>query len=153
PRHAGRILMLDDMREAFAAALKLDGRSLNDRDPAALRRAAARLKEQKRLVRTYNSSDFANLLAAGDVDLAQGFSGELARVVARDPSRFAYVVPKEGGTLFIDTLAVPKATRHLDAAYAFLDYVLDPAVAVRIVGGVRYATANLSAWPLLDPAI
>ena len=153
PRHAGRILMLDDMREAFAAALKLDGRSLNERDPAALRRAAERLKAQKRLVRTYNSSDFANLLAAGDVDLAQGYNGELARVVARDPSRFAYVVPKEGGTLWIDSLAVPKTTRHLDAAYAFLDYVLDPAVAARIVGGIRYATANLSAWPLVDPAI
>jgi spermidine/putrescine-binding protein len=153
PRHAGRILMLDDVREAFAAALKLDGRSLNERDPAALRRAAERLKAQKRLVRTYNSSDFANLLAAGDVDLAQGYNGELARVVARDPARFAYVVPKEGGTLWIDSLALPKTTRHLDAAYAFLDYVLEPAVAARIVAGIRYATANQAAWPLLDPAI
>jgi hypothetical protein len=27
---------------------------------------------EKKLVRTYNSSDFANLLAAGDVDLSQG---------------------------------------------------------------------------------
>jgi len=43
PRYAGRILMLDDMREAFGAALRLDGRSINERDPAALRRAAARL--------------------------------------------------------------------------------------------------------------
>jgi spermidine/putrescine-binding protein len=153
PRHAGRILMLDDMREAFGAALELDGRSLNERDPAALRRAAARLQAQKRLVRTYNSSDFANLLAAGDVDLAQGWNGELAKVVAQDPQRFAYVVPKEGGTLWIDSLAIPSTARNLDSAYAFLDYVLQPEVAARIVDGVRYASANRASWPLVDPAI
>ena len=153
PRHAGRILMLDDLREAFGAALKLDGRSINERDPAALRRAAARLQEQKRLVRTYNSSDFANLLAAGDVDLAQGWNGELAKVVAQDPRRFGYVVPKEGGTLWIDSLAMPSTARHVDAAYAFLDYLLEPAVAARVVDGVRYASANRAARRLVDPAI
>jgi spermidine/putrescine-binding protein len=153
PRHAGRILMLDDMREAFGAALLLEGRSINERDPAALRRAAARLQAQKRLVRTYNSADFANLLAAGDVDLAQGWNGELAKVVAQNPRRFAYVVPKEGGTLWIDSLAIPKTARHLDAAYGFLAYLLEPAVAARVVGSVRYASANRAARQLVDPAI
>ncbi|MFP5284145.1 MAG: PotD/PotF family extracellular solute-binding protein, partial [Thermoanaerobaculia bacterium] len=56
-RRAGRILMLDDPREAFGVALKLMGRSLNEKDPAVLRQAAERLRAQKRLVRTYNSSD------------------------------------------------------------------------------------------------
>jgi spermidine/putrescine-binding protein len=153
PRHSGRILMLDDMREAFGAALLLDGKSINERDPAALRRAAARLQAQKPLVRTYNSADFANLLAAGDVDLAQGWSGELAKVVAQDPRRFAYVVPKEGSTLWIDSLAIPSTARHLDAAYGFLAYLLEPAVAARVVGSVRYASANRAARPLLAPAI
>ena len=77
-------------------------------DPAVLRQAAEMLKKQKPLVRTYNSSDFANLLAAGDVDLAHGYNGELAEVVANAPDRLAYVVPKEGGTLWIDNLAIPK---------------------------------------------
>jgi len=153
PRYAGRILMLDDMREAFGAALLLAGRSINERDPATLRRAAATLQAQKRLVRTYNSADFANLLAAGDVDLAQGWNGELAKVVAQDPRRFAYVVPKEGGTLWIDSLAIPSTARHLDAAYAFLAYLLEPPVAARVASGVRYATANRTARQLLAPAI
>jgi spermidine/putrescine-binding protein len=159
PRNAGRILMLDDEREAFGAALRLDGRSINERDPRALERAAARLKDQKRLVRTYNSADFANLLAAGDVDLAEGYNGELAKVVAKDRGRLAYVVPKEGGTLWIDNLAIPKNARHLDTAYAFLDYLLEPKVAARIVAGVRYASPNRDALPLIpadirnDPAI
>jgi spermidine/putrescine-binding protein len=158
-RHAGRILMLDDPREAFGAALKILGRSINEKDPAVLRQAAEMLKKQKPLVRTYNSSDFANLLAAGDVDVAQGWSGEMAAVVANAPDRLAYVVPKEGGTLWIDNAAIPKGARNLDAAYAFLDYVLEPETAAKIVNGVHYAAANQAAWPRIagkirqDPAI
>jgi spermidine/putrescine-binding protein len=153
PRYAGRILMLDDVREAFGAALRLMGRSINETDPTVLRRAAGMLREQKRLVKTYNSSDFANLLAAGDVDIAQGFNGELAEVVAKAPERLAYVIPKEGGTLWVDSLAMPKTARHVDAAYAFLQFVLRPEIAARIVNGAHYAGANRAAHDRIDAAI
>ncbi|HEX4966329.1 MAG TPA: spermidine/putrescine ABC transporter substrate-binding protein [Thermoanaerobaculia bacterium] len=153
PRHAGRILMLDDQREAFGAALKLMGRSINEKDPAVLRQAAERLKKQKPLVRTYNSSDFANLLAAGDVDVAQGYNGEMAEVVAKSAGRLAYVIPKEGGTLWIDNLAIPKGARNLEAAYAFLDFVMEPEIAAKIVNHVHYASANQAALPLIDAKV
>ena len=152
-RYAGRILMLDDAREAFGAALRLMGRSINEQDPAMLHKAAAMLKAQKRLVRTYNSSDFANLLAAGDVDVAQGFNGEMAEAVANARDRLAYVVPKEGGTLWIDNVAIPKGARNVDAVYAFLDYILEPETAAKIVNGVHYAGANQAALPLIDEKI
>lgn len=152
-RYAGRILMLDDAREGLGAALRILGKSINETDPAVLRQAADMLKKQKHLVRTYNSSDFANLLAAGDVDVAQGFNGELAEAVANAPDRLAYVIPKEGGTLWIDNVTFPKTARNLDAAYAFLDYVMEPEVAAKIVNGVHYAGANLAAFPLVDAKI
>ena len=153
PRHAGRILMLDDEREAFGVALRLMKRSINETDPAVLRQAAERLKQQKKLVRTYNSSDFANLLAAGDVDVAQGFNGELAEVVAVSQGRLAYVVPKEGGTLWIDSLAIPASAQNVDAAYEFMAFVLEPEIAARIVNDVHYAGANRAALPKIDAAI
>jgi spermidine/putrescine-binding protein len=153
PRHAGRILMLDDQREAFGAALRLMGKSVNERDTAILRQAAERLKQQKPLVRTYNSSDFANLLAAGDVDLSQGYNGEFAEAVTHSAGRLAYVIPKEGGTLWIDNLAIPKGARNLDAAYAFLDFVMEPEIAAEIVNHVHYACANRAALPLIDAKI
>ena len=153
PIHAGRILMLDDQREVFGAALRLMGRSINEKDPAILRQAAERLKKQKPLVRTYNSSDFANLLAAGDVDLSQGYNGELAEAVTHSSGRLAYVIPKEGGTLWIDNLAIPKGARNVDAAYAFLDFVMLSEIAARIVNHVHYACANRAALPLIDARI
>ena len=86
PKNKGRILMLDDMREVFAAALKSGGIVAQQTDPEILEQAADQLKQQKQLVETYNSGDFANLLAAGDVDLAHGYNGEIAEVVAEAPT-------------------------------------------------------------------
>ena len=108
--------MLDDMRECFAVALKFQGHSLNSTDPAILKQAADLLKKQKPLVKTYNSGDYENILAAGDVWFAHGYNGQLAKVVAENPKRFAYVLPKEGATLWIDSVCVParSAQRRVD---------------------------------------
>ncbi len=152
-RYKGRILMLDDMREAFAVALKSEGKSLNERNPMVLRRTAELLKRQKRLVKTYNSGDFANILASGDVDLAHGYNGQLAEVVAADPDRFAYVVPKEGGTFWMDNVAIPAKARNLDAAYAFLNFILEGEVMAKIVNATHYASANAKARQWIEPAI
>jgi spermidine/putrescine-binding protein len=153
PAHKGRILMLDDMREAFAVALKSMGRSLNERDPAVLRQAAEKLRRQKALVATYNSADFANILAAGDVDLAHGYNGQLAEAVQAHPDRLAYVVPKEGATLWMDNVCIPKEARHVEAAHRFLAYIMEPAVNAQIVDSAHYASANLPAKKLIRPEI
>ena len=153
PRHKGRILMLDDVREVFGVALRTMGRSINERDPAVLARAAALLKRQKALVATYDSGDFANVLARGDVDLAHGYNGQLAAAVAAEPDRLAYVVPKEGGTLWMDSTAIPAKARNVDNALRFISYVQEPEVNARIVDGVHYASANLPARRLIAPAI
>ena len=151
--NAGQILMLDDMRECFAAALKYLGHSLNSTDPATLRKAADLLKKQKPWVKTYNSGDYENILAAGDVIYSHGYNGQLAKLVAREPTRFAYVLPREGATLWMDSLCLPARARNVESIYAFLDYVMEPEVNARIVNGISYASANVPARRYIKPEI
>ncbi len=153
PANRGQILMLDDMRECFAAALKYLGHSLNSTDPAVLKQAADLLKKQKPLVKTYNSGDYENILASGDVSYAHGYNGQLAKVVAREPARFGYVLPKEGATIWMDSVCAPAGARNVDSIYAFLDYLLEPEVDARIVNGIRYASANVPARRFIRPEI
>ncbi len=153
PRNKGQILMLDDMRECFAVALKFQGHSLNSTDPSILRQAADLLKKQKPLVKTYNSGDYENILAAGDVWFAHGYNGQLAKVVAENPKRFAYVLPREGATLWIDSICLPAGARNVESIYAFLDYILEPEVNARIVDGIRYASPNSAARKFIRPDI
>ncbi len=151
--NAGRILMLDDVRECFAVALKYMGKSLNETDPEVLREAADLLKEQKKLVRTYNSGDFHNILASGDVDLAHGYNGQMAEAVSAAPEKLGYVVPKEGGTFWMDNLCIPAKSRNVENAYAFISYIMEPEVNAKIVNGVSYASANAAARAFIKPEI
>jgi spermidine/putrescine transport system substrate-binding protein len=153
PANRGQILMLDDMRECFAVALKHLGHSLNATDPKVLRQAADLLKKQKPLVKTYNSGDYENILAAGDVWFAHGYNGQIAKVAAREPQRLGYVLPKEGATLWMDNVCLPRAARNVESIYAFLSYILEPEVNARIVNGISYASANVPARKLIKPAI
>jgi len=148
PRWAGRVLMLDDTREAFTAALKRLGRSVNTTDPGDLARARALLVEQRPLVRAYDSAQFDDKLVAGDVWLAQGWSGQIAKAMARHPD-VAYVLPREGTSMSVDTLAILADSPHSDLAHAFLDFVLEAEIAAEIARTTYYSSPNRAAVALL----
>jgi spermidine/putrescine transport system permease protein len=152
PRFRGRILMLDDAREVFGAALKWKGLSLNTTDAAQLAAAQRLLVAQRPLVRAYNSASFEDVLLSGDVWLAQGWNGQFARAMAQDAD-IAYVIPREGSSLFIDTLAIPRDAPHPDLAHAFVDFVMEPEIAAEICRTMQYSSPNRGAVPLLPPAI
>jgi spermidine/putrescine-binding protein len=152
PRWAGRILMLDDPREVFAAALKRMGRSLNSRDPALLRQAQALLLEQKPLVRAYNSSNFEDALLSGDVWIIQAWNGQIARAMEEDAT-IAFAVPKEGSATYLDSLAIPATAPHPELAHAFIDFVLEAEIAAEICRTMKYSTPNRAAFRLLPDAI
>ena len=141
--------MLDDAREAFMAALKLRGHSLNTTDPAILREARDLLILQRPLVRAYNSTNFEDVLLSGDVWVAQGWSGQFAKAMEAGP-HIAYTVPREGGTLFIDSLAIPRDARNRALAHAFIDFTLEADVAAAICESMKYSSPNRAAWPLLS---
>jgi spermidine/putrescine-binding protein len=144
--------MLDDARETLGAALKRLGRSVNTADEPTLREAQRLLLAQKPLVRAYDSASFEDALLAGDVWLAQGWNGELARVMDLDPD-LAYVVPREGSTSYLDSLAIPTTARQPELAHLFLDFVLEAEVAAGICRSMRYTTPNRAARALLPPQI
>jgi spermidine/putrescine transport system permease protein len=151
-RWKGRVLMLDDPRETLGAALRLLGHGVNTTDEAVLREARRLLVAQKPLVRAYDSANFEDALLAGDVWLAQGWNGEFARVMDLDPD-IAYVVPREGSTTFLDSLAIPVGAPHPALAHAFLDFAMEAEVAAGICRSMRYTTPNRAAMGLLPPAI
>jgi spermidine/putrescine transport system permease protein len=152
PQYRGRILMLDDARETIGAVLKWKGFSVNTKDPATLSMAEGLLLEQKPLVRTYNSSNFEDVLLSGDVWLAQGWNGQFAK--AMDQNRdLEYVIPKEGSSYFVDSLVIPASAPHPELAHAFIDFTLEAEIAAEICRTMRYSTPNRAALPFLPPSI
>jgi spermidine/putrescine-binding protein len=144
--------MLDDPRETLGASLKRLGESLNTRDETVLRRAQRLLLDQRPLVKVYDSANYHDVLLSGDVVVAQGWNGQFAKVMDQDPD-LDYVIPKEGGSLFIDCLVIPAAAPHPDLAHAFFDFVMEPEIAAEICRTMGYSTPNRGAVPLLPERV
>lgn len=149
-KYAGKILMLDDMRECFAVALKLLGRSINETDTTILSKAKEVLIGQKKLVKQYNSSGFDQAILSGDVWIAHGWSGQLVKIAETD-TKIVYVLPREGGTLWIDNLAIPKTAENIENAHILINFLLKPEISARVSEFSGYATVNDSAKKLINP--
>ena len=151
-RYAGRISMLNDQREVFGATLRWLGYSLNATDPSVIEQAKRKLMDQKVLVKTYTSDHYDQLLASGEVVLAQGWGGPVARAMKDRPS-IRYVVPKEGGTIWADCLVILKSAPQKELALRFINFLLDPKVAARTSERLLFAASPRSVGSLVQPAI
>jgi spermidine/putrescine-binding protein len=148
----GRVSMLNDMREAIGAALIYRGYSPNSIRPKELEAARAVLLAQKPFLAKYDSEAYKESLAAGEIWLAHGWSGELYNARRENPG-IAVAVPREGSFLFVDNLVIPKGARNRPAAERFIDYLLRADVAARNVNHLRYPTPNEAARKLIDPKL
>ncbi len=149
PQYRGRISMLNDQREVFGMAMRSMGHSLNSRDPMVIEQVKEKLIRQKPLVKTYTSEHFDQLLVSGEVVLAHAWGGPIARATRERPS-VKYVVPREGGTIWTDCLAVPKTSKNKALAMAFINYLLEVDVAVKTSTQLLFASANRLVKDRLD---
>ena len=152
------IEIIDTPQEVMPAALTYLGINHGSRDPAALDHAAALLERVRPYIRRFHSSQYINDLAAGDICIALGYSGDViqARNRAREagsPVEIAFRVPREGSMMATDMLAIPKDAPHPDNAHRFINYILRPDVIARITDTVSYPNPNLAATALVDPEI
>jgi spermidine/putrescine transport system substrate-binding protein len=155
-RYKGQFSMQDDERETPGAALKYLGKSLNDTDPAALAEAERLLMEQKPLIAAYNSSDVNRKLASGEYVIAHAWSGMamqarngLGEEFSGNPD-IQFVIPKEGGTIWMDNLAVLADSPNAYTAHVFINFLLRPEIAARNADYVGYLTPNKDAIELLS---
>ncbi len=151
PRLKGRITILDEKRDAIAAALFALGEDPNSTDPTVLTRAKAKLLEQRPLVRRY-TSDFTDDLIRGETWAALGWSGDVAQAQAAN-SDIEYTIPDEGAFLFVDSLCIPKGAPHPDNARLFLDYFQKPEVCAAITNATGYANPISEARQWVDAAL
>ena len=147
PAFRAKMTMLDDHRDVIGSFLRYRGKSLNSVDPAELARAKADAIAAKANLKAYVSAPVKGQLIAGDVWIAQLWSGDAAQAMAEQPA-IEFVVPREGSMIFADGLVVLRAAPHKRAAHEFLNYVLRPEVAAAIADKTGYGTPNQAALPL-----
>ena len=122
PDYAGRLVLLDDPRVVIGFTLMTLGYDLNTKDTMQLEEAKTRLLELIPNVKLFDSDSPKTALIAGDVDLGVVWNGEAFTAQQEDPA-FQYVFPSEGVIIWQDNWAIPTGAPHLDAAYAWVNYI------------------------------
>ncbi len=149
---SGKISLLNDPRDALGAALIYLGLPPNSTDAGELARARDLLEASEKNFAAIDSESYLDRLAAGRVVLAQGWSGDLARLAARAP-HLAFTLPREGYLLWIDNLSILASSDAKEAAAELLNFLLEPAVAARLSNENRTAVTVAAALPLLDSEV
>jgi spermidine/putrescine-binding protein len=78
-------------------------------------------------IKLFDSDSPKTALIGGDVDLGITWTGEAFLAQQENPA-IQYIYPSEGAIAWQDNYAIPTGAPHLDAAYAWLNYSLQPDV-------------------------
>lgn len=148
----GRMTMFNDMRETIGAALKSRGHSINSTDPAELAEAETVLLEWKKNLAKFDNEQYKLGLASGEFLLVHAWSGDVFQVRRENPD-VRFVIPEEGTVISCDDLVIPADARQAGLAHAFIDLLLDPAVAAENTAFVYYLCPNKDSYPLLPAEI
>ncbi|HET7846921.1 MAG TPA: spermidine/putrescine ABC transporter substrate-binding protein [Acidimicrobiia bacterium] len=147
--------VLNDPRETMGAALKYLGYSLNDTDLAHLQEAADVITAALGGIATFDSDQYEESLANGEVPVAHGYSGNMITAIgdSANPDDFEYILPDEGATLWIDNMVVPVSAEHPCTAFTFINYLLDAENGATLTNFNFYGSPNAAALAMVEPEV
>ena len=144
PEYANRMVFLDDSRVVIGMTLLTLGYDLNSTDPAQLEEAKVKLAELIPNVKLFDSDSPKTSIIAGDADLGIVWTGEAFLAWQENPA-IAFAYPIEGSVLWQDNWAIPVGASHLDAAYAWMNYIMQGDVFWLLLRDYPYTNPNLAA--------
>lgn len=151
------IAYLDSPTEVLPPAMHYLGKNAYSNDAADHKAAGDMLAKVRPHIRMF-SSTMIDDLAGGKACVALGWAGDIniARIRAlenKSGNEVEALLPKTGGLIFMDTLAMPKDAKHPHNAYAFIDYFMRPEVSASLTNELGYATANKASLGSVKPEI
>jgi len=123
---ADRIGWRDDAVEAVQITAIALGQDINN--PSDLDAIREKLRALKPQIRTFwtSENDWNQFMSAGEFDAAIYWSGSASRSATNFGLPVEFVVPKEGAIGWLDGLSVPTDAPNVDAAYEFINWMIDP---------------------------
>jgi putrescine transport system substrate-binding protein len=152
------VSFLDSPGDVLELALKYLGLNPNSHTPQDLHAAEALIMKVRRYIRVFDSSDYLEELASGELCLAMAWSGDYAIAKARSRKagldlHLAFTIPREGSNIAYNAWLIPAGAPHPRAAHEFLNYMLEPKVIAAVSNDIYYGNDNLAARPFVRPEI
>ncbi|MSP86757.1 MAG: polyamine ABC transporter substrate-binding protein [Methylotenera sp.] len=152
------ITMLDTAAEVFPIALHYLAKDPYSKNTADYQAAFELLKKVRPDIKRFNSGGQIEDLASGQICVALGWAGDfnLARkrsIENKSAQNIIALVPKTGGLLFMDTMAITADAAHPNNAHQFINYIMKAEVHAGLTNAVTYANPNKAAMTFVSPEI
>lgn len=151
-KYAGKILMFDNPRDAFAIAEAKLGYSLNTTDESELWASYEELLKQKKLLQAYVMDQVFSKMATGEATIAPYYAGD-GIVMLEENEDIAFGFPKEAVNQFVDVVCIPKNSKNKEAAEQYINFLCSTEAALANAEAVGYATPQTEARAELDPEV
>lgn len=148
-KYKNKILMFDNARDAFAISLLRLKYSINTRNENEWRQAANELVKQKPLVQAYVMDQIFDKMGNEEAVLAPYYAGDAASMVKNNPN-IGFVIPKNGTNRFVDSMCIPKSSKHKEMAEKYINFMCSTEVALANVKKTGYSTPHTEAFKYLD---
>ncbi len=142
-RYKDDVLTFNNPRDTFAIAQFLLGININTSDKSEWDKAADKLKEQKNVLQAYVMDEVYNKMESGSAAIAPYYAGDYLSMLDNNED-LAFVYPKEGVNIFVDSACIPKNANNVEAAMLFLNFLMEPDVALANAEYIYYASPNKS---------
>lgn len=152
------VSFLDSATEIVPVAAHYLGKAAYSKDPGNYNGTAELLAKVRPYVTLFSSSGYINDLANGSICVAIGYSGDIniARrraIEGKTGQNIQCLLPKRGGILFMDTMAIPADAPHPGNAHKWINYILRPEVHASLTNKVFYAGPNKEAKKFIKPEV
>ncbi|WP_332650465.1 ABC transporter substrate-binding protein [Lysinibacillus sp. 54212] len=147
-----KVFLVDGSREVIGMGLNSLGESLNAKDEALLKQATDKLIGLSPNVKAIIGDEITPLMINNEAAVALTWSGQAADMMWEN-EELDFAVPQEGSNLWFDNFVIPKTSKNVEGAHAFINFMLDAEVGAQNTDFVGYSSPNAAAWELLDPEV
>ncbi len=141
-QYKGKVLMFNNPRDSFAIAQFVLGQSINTTEKEDWDAAAALLSEQRQKVKPeYVMDEVFIKMESGEYAFATYYAGDYELMVENNPD-LGFAFPEEGVNTFYDAMCIPSASQNKKGAEAFINFMLEPEIALANAEYIYYATPN-----------
>ena len=127
-KYAGKILMIDNSRDAFGVAQYLLGYDINTTDKAELQACADKLAEQRPLVQQYVMDQIYATMQNEEAYIAPYYAGDCMLMMEENENLAFYLPEHQGFNKFTDAMCIPTCCEQKEAAELFINFLTDPEI-------------------------
>ena len=139
-KYAGKILMIDNSRDARGIAQYLLGYDVNTMDKEELQECADKLAEQRPLVQQYVMDQIYATMENEEAWIATYYAGDCMLMMEENEDLAFYLPENQGFNLFTDAMCIPKCCEEKEAAELFIDFLCNPEISGANMDYICYAS-------------